>query len=136
MPIRRNKDQKKESLIDFYNRDEWTGPFEISARKMLDVINWLNTNFKQTELIGTTSHQRLVIHASENDDSEWSIIISNSGLKEYYIEYKVPKAQSPWENAWIHGTAKDFNEIKQYILIAMKESGNWKGTNEFENLTE
>lgn len=129
MPIRRNKYQKKESLIDFYHLDEWTGPFEISASKMLDVISWLNTQFKQTELIGTTSHQRLVIHASD-DDSEWSIIISNSGLQEYYIQYKVPNDQSPWENAWIHGTAKDFNEITQYILIAMEKCGSWQGNSE------
>ena len=133
MPIRRDKNQKNESLIEFYKREEWTDSFEAAARRMIEVVNWLNRTFKQTELIGSTSHQRLAIHASNDDDADWAVIISNWGLEEYYVEYKMPENQSPWKDAWVHGTATGFDELTQYLVIAMKATKNWKGNDELAN---
>ncbi len=125
MPIRRNKNQKEETFEEFYKREEWTDLWGISAENMLKVVHWIDHKFKTTQLVGTTSHQRLVIHSNTDDESEWAIIISNSGMKEYDIEFKLPTDKSPWSNAWVRGVANDLEELKQYIQKAMKESGNW-----------
>ena len=134
MPILRSKYQSDEKLEEFYKREEWEGGFKIIANNMLNLINLIDENFVETELIASTSHQRLCIQSKDDKVPEWLIIISNGGLNEYYLEYKVPEYKSPWKEAWMKGTAKDIYEAIIFLIKSMIETGNWKDNYELNVL--
>lgn len=134
MPIKRSTYQSKETIEDFYKSNEWTGGFELISKNMLDLIDLINSSFIDTELIVSTSHQRLCIQDRDDDKLNWVIIISNCGLDEYYFEYKVPEHKSPWDEAWMKGTAGNLNEAIVYLIKSMVETEVWKDNQELINL--
>ncbi|OJJ21274.1 hypothetical protein BKI52_11970 [marine bacterium AO1-C] len=136
MPIKRSQQQAHESLEDFYKRDEWKGGWEIAAKNMLEIIDFLNENFIDTKLIAMTSHQRLCIQNKDDETSGWLVVVQSVGLDGYYIEYKVPNDKAPWENAWIKGTPKSLKEAKKYLVISMLACEGWPGNKELEKLKE
>jgi len=133
MPIR-SKYQSEETLKEFYNRKDWEGGFKIISKKMLEFIDLVNEHFNDTQLIASTSHQRLCIQDKDDEKLNWIIIISNSVLNEYYFEYKVPKNKSPWKNAWMKGTASNLEESIIYLIKSMSESEVWNGNKELIKL--
>ena len=136
MPIKRTKYQSEKSLKEFYTSNEWKGAFKIRSKKMLDIIDAINEIFIETNLIATTSHQRICIGVKEEIPLNWIIIISNNCLDEYHFEYKVPNENSPWDNAWMTGTAKNLQEAIKYLLTSMDKSGAWKGNRELVKLSK
>ena len=134
MPIKRSQYQSDKSLEEFYNSNEWEGAFEIISKKMLEFIDLVNENFCETQLIASTSHQRLCIQDKDDNRLNWIIIISNVALTEYYFEYKVPKNKSPWDNAWMKGTASNLEEAIIYLVKSMSESEVWNGNKELIKL--
>ena len=134
MPIKRSQYQSEETLEEFYNRKEWTGAFKLISGKMLQLIDWIDENFMETELIASTSHQRLCIQDKNDKRLNWIIIISNQGMDEYYFEFKVPKNRGPWDEAWIKGKAISFEESIIYLIKSMNDSEVWKENKELIKL--
>ena len=136
MPIKRSQYQSEKSLEEFYNSKEWSGAFEIISKRMLEFINLINENFSKTQLIASTSHQRLCIQDKDDKRLNWIIIISNIASTEYYFEYKVPNNKSPWDNAWMKGTASNLEESIIYLIKSMNESEVWNGNQELIKLNK
>lgn len=134
MPLKRSTYQSEETFNEFYNRSEWQGTFQLISKKMIEFINLVNENFVETVLIASTSHQRLCIQYKDNENLNWTIIVSNSGLSEYYFEYQVPMNKSPWDNAWMRGTASNLEESIIYLIKSMIESEKWCGNKELIKL--
>lgn len=134
MPIKRSTYQSEETIKEFYNRKDWEGGFKIISKKMLEFVDLVNEHFKETQLIASTSHQRLCIQDKEEKRSNWIIIISNTALDEYHFEYKVPKNKSPWKNAWMKGTADNLEESIIYFIQSMIESEVWNENKELIKL--
>lgn len=137
MPIKRSSDQKAITLEAFYRELSRisTVPRLIDAGgKMIALLKLIDELFLETQLWGLTSHDRLVIQAEDNWKADWYVIISSIGLDEYYFEYALPAHKSPWPHAMVRGEAKNLEEGKKYLLIAMRESEGWKGNKELEQL--
>ena len=136
MPIKRCSDQKAITLEAFYkdvSKHHNQKPFDV-GEKMLSLLKLINELFTNTQLWGLTSHYRLVIQSEDNWKSDWLIIISNIGVDEYYFEYLIPTHKSPWPNAMVRGEAKNIEDAKRYLLIAMRESEGWVGNKELDKL--
>jgi len=101
---------------------------------MIALLKVINSLFINTQLWGLTSHARLVIQSKDEWKSDWFVIINSVGLEEYYIEYLLPNHRGPWPNAIVRGEAKNLEEAKKYLLIAMRESEGWVGNKELELL--
>lgn len=134
MPIKRSPDQGRQTLEKFYLEFLETGPNQYVdiAMKMLELIKMINHTFKETQLWGLTSHARLIIQSEDNSESKWYVIIENVGTDDFYFSYLMPVDKRPWENARVRGQAKSIEEARNFMLIAMKESGGWKGNKELE----
>lgn len=131
MPIIRCKDQKRQTLEEFYS--EWASDKNhISAnlgKSMLAIIDLINNTFIETKIYGLTSHAHLLLLSSDRFVS----IIAN-GLQEFHIEYLIPKEKQPWSNATVKGATKSLDEFRNYIIIAMTESQGWKDSDELKRL--
>ena len=134
MPIKRSTYQSEETIESFYERPEWTGGFKLISKNMLKLIALINSNFTKTEFVVSTSHQRLCIQDKDDEKLNWIIIISNGALDEYYFEYKVPENKSPWDEAWMKGTAKNLNDAIVYLIKSMIETDIWKDNEELNEL--
>jgi len=138
MPLFANTKQNKEKTIenfysDFvYNQNGIVG--QNIADNMLEFIRMINQAFVETKLWGLTSHFRLVLQSEDKWNAGWYIIVSCVGGKEYYFEYLLPDNKSPWPNAYVRGVAYSLNEAKNYLLIAMKETGGWTLNDELRKL--
>jgi hypothetical protein len=138
MPIKRSSDQKSMTLEEFYLEftEKSNNSYTDVGKKMLEMIEMINDTFKDTLLWGLTSHARLVIQAEDNWRADWYVIISNIGTDEYYFEYLLPDEEKPWPNATVRGEAKNLEEAKRYLLIAMHKSKGWFGNEELKALIE
>lgn len=136
MPIKRCSAQKNISLEDFYIElsKSSSDRYIVIGKRMLDVIKLINSIFIETDLIGLTSHERLLILVEDNWKSSWYVNIGNIGTDKYQIEYLMPKQKEPWSNATVRGEAKNIQDLKCYLLTAMERSEAWKGNNELEFL--
>lgn len=68
MPIERCSDQKSQSLREFYNdlKKEKSNPvWEKKGQAMLDFLDMIDENFKETRIWGMTSHDTLVLQAQD-----------------------------------------------------------------------
>ncbi len=143
MPITRNTNQSEISLEEFYLESISIGEkfgkendFNVRAGKsMIQLLEMINEIFKDTQIWGLTSLKRLVIQKENDWKSDWYIIITGGGHEQYTIEYLLPKNIRPWENARVRGEAKNLEEAKRYLIIAMNECGGWKGNQELIQLT-
>lgn len=137
MPLIRCKEQKRQSLEEFYN--EWASSDNtISSelgKSMLRVIEKINQAFVETTIFGSTSHAHLLLFTTETNDADWYVaIIANA--EEYYIEYRMPKDEQPWKDATVKGATKFPDEFMNYVIIAMTKSGAWADNKELTKLYE
>lgn len=138
MPLLGNTIQTKAKTIEgFYfdlTKDKSNPVWEKIGKNMLAFIDLINQTFIDTKIWGLTSHAHLVLQTTDKWDDDWYITINCIGTNEYYFEYRLPVDKSPWENATVKGVAKDMNEAKRYLLIAMRESEGWKDNQELKEL--
>ena len=133
MPITRNKDQKSQSLIEFYQEAKDIGD-EFSANYgelMLTWINEINSQFKTTEIWGLTSHYRLILQ-NENDWTSPAFVVLIASYDEYHLEYLIPEDDQPWENACVKGATKSIDTAMEMLKVAMKKSTGWVGSAELD----
>jgi hypothetical protein len=137
MPIVRCSDQKGRTLEEFYKEigeDKSNPVWEKRSKAMLDFLEMINKNFKETKIWGLTSHDTLVLQSQDSWQSDWYVSINNIGSNEYYIDYKMTEDKQPWPNATVRGVANSLEKAKEYLAIAMNESGGWKGNEEVGGL--
>ncbi|WP_338793222.1 hypothetical protein [Bernardetia sp. MNP-M8] len=131
MPIQR-RDNNFGTLEEFYQKIEKI-PHELDfGSRMLLLIDEINKMFVHTDLWAYTSHGTLVIQNIDDIKQEEQLIeICYHYNGTYRINYEMPK-HAPWKNAkvHVHGLADGIEEIKKYLLIAMRESEGWKGNEE------
>jgi hypothetical protein len=143
MPIKRNTNQEKLTLKEFYGelvsrgeKFEKISDFNVNVGKdMIRLLEMINETFKETQLWGLTSLIRLIIQKENDWASDWYVIISGGGAGNYRIEYLVPENKRPWKNARVQGEAKNLEEAKKYLIIAMNECEGWKDNKELQILT-
>jgi hypothetical protein len=135
MPITRSSEQSSRTLEEFYTElaETSSASFANAGKEMLHVLDLINTTFKQTQLWGLTSHARLILRNTDDFGSD-SLVIVNGFAGEYYIEYLLPPNKRPWNYAYVHGTATSLDELRQYLVIAMTESGGWPDNEELRQL--
>ncbi|MBT1711030.1 hypothetical protein KK062_22495 [Fulvivirgaceae bacterium PWU5] len=139
MPIQRSSDQKRQTLREFYielkNYDS-NPVWATRGQAMLDFLDLIDQNFKQTKIWGLTSHDTLLLLAEDNWESGWFVAISNIGTTGYHFEYRMPEHKSPWPNAIVKGVAPTIQDSMGYLAIAMKESEGWPDNKEVNKLLE
>ena len=131
MPIKRNTEQKSKTLIEFYteNKNESNTFSKGAGTLMLNWIDRINTEFKETEIWGLTSHNHLILQ-TENDYTSESYVILTTGMDEYHIEYLIPKESEPWKNAYVKGATKSLDEAMLMLKIAMRNCKGWNKSKE------
>ena len=134
MPIRRSSYQSDQTLEEFYLSDDWGQAYQKAVEELLSVVKMINALFHETDLVASTSHQRLCIQDVDDERLHWVVIIDNVGLGEYYFSYRVPEHKSPWEDAWMHGTAKGLDQAKLFLVKSMVETEAWQDNAELERL--
>lgn len=144
MPIKRNSSQDITGLKEFYNElignpeaPEGTNFILSTAGKnMLRFIEMINETFKDTQLWGLTSVDRLVIQREDNSESEWYITIASIADGSFLVQYLMPTKKRPWKNAAVHGSAENLEEAKRLLIIAMNECEGWKENQELKELVK
>jgi hypothetical protein len=139
MPILRRSEQKRQTLEDFYKEFIPKSEDKIAdvGTPMLEVLEFLNINFKNTVIYGLTSLAFLLLFNSDEEDSDYFIVISaykSNDDNEFRIEYIIPENERPWEGAIVQGKSRTLEEFKNQIIISMYKSGGWKNSAELENL--
>lgn len=133
MPIIRSSAQKSKTLEEFYKEltsDNLTMIENEIGRAMLDFISMVNETFTKTTLYGLTSHYSLLIQSTDNWKDDWFVTVYSIGDKKFQFEYKMPEDQSPWDHAVVRGQANTIDEAKDFLIIAMTESGGWEDNKE------
>lgn len=139
MPIVRRFEQKKGTLEEFYKEFIPKPEDQIGdgGTPMLEVLESINTNFKETVLYGLTSHASLLLFSNDHEDSDYYIVINafrSNYYGEYRIKYVIPENDSPWKGATVNGSSRTLDEFEKMIIISMYKSGGWKNNIEVENL--
>jgi hypothetical protein len=131
MPIKRNTEQKSKTLIEFYTeiKNESNTFSKGAGTLMLNWIDRINTEFKETEIWGLTSHNHLILQ-TENDYTSESYVILTTGMDEYHIEYLIPKEYEPWKNAYVKGATKSLDEAMLMLKTAMRNCKGWNKSKE------
>ncbi|WP_452227604.1 MULTISPECIES: hypothetical protein [unclassified Lacinutrix] len=126
MPIRRNTDQKSKTLTEFYS--ELKNDSNVISKGvgtlMLNWIGRINSEFKETEIWGLTSHYHLILQ-NENDYTSNNYVVLTTGMDEYHIEYLIPKELEPWK-----GATKSLDEAMEMLITAMINSKGWSKSTE------
>ncbi|KFF19665.1 hypothetical protein [Chryseobacterium sp. JM1] len=139
MPIVRRFEQKKATLEEFYKEFIPKPEDQIGdgGTPMLEVMESINSMFKETVLYGLTSHASLLLFNNDHKDSDYYIVINafrSNYYGEYRIEYVIPGNDSPWKGATVNGASRTLAEFEKMIIISMYKSGGWKNNIEVENL--
>lgn len=135
MPLIRCSEQKRQRLEEFYTGfiPDKVNKFADCGTPMLKVLDLINSTFTQTIIYGLTSHATLQLLAEDSSLSPWYVALN--GLEdEHYIEYLMTVEKQPWPNAKVKGVTKSLDELKQYLIIAMYESGGWTNSKELNSL--
>ncbi|NTS43126.1 hypothetical protein HRG84_19730 [Flavisolibacter sp. BT320] len=137
MPLIRCKEQKRQTLEEFY--EEWDSSDNMISsdlgKAMLRVIDKIKETFVETTIFGGTSHAHLLLFTTATNDADWYVsIIANADA--YNIEYRMPKDKHPWKDATVKGATKSLSEFMNYVIIAMTESGAWTENKELKRLYE
>lgn len=131
MPLKRNTDQKSQTLIQFYEEAKNTD-IHTSGNTGELMINWIkeiDSEFKTTEIWGLTSHYRLILQ-NKNDYTSPNYVVLIAGHGEYHLEYLIPESSQPWENTYVKGATKSLEEAMKMLKTAMRESKGWIDSNE------
>jgi hypothetical protein len=135
MPIIRNTDQKSKTLIEFYSElKNDTGIVSKGAGTLM--LNWIyriNSEFKETEIWGLTSHYHLILQ-NKNDYTSKTYVILTTGMDEYHIEYLIPNESKPWENAFVKGATKSLDKAMKMLKISMLNSKGWNKSTELNEI--
>jgi len=137
MPLKVCKNHSSRTLIEIYkeNANDQDGTmWQSQSENMIELINFINQHFKETNLWGLTSLMRLVLLTENDTASKWYVTIANSGTNEFYFDYSIPENESPWPNGSVTGVAQTIEEAKKFIAISMHKSSAWKGNIELEKL--
>ena len=129
MHLTRSQDQKSKTLDEFYTEiSDSEHPVDREGGKaMLDLIARLRALPDDRQVYGLTSHYRLVLLAEDNYQSPWFVIISALDSRNYFVEYLMPKAITPWkQSAYVRGEVRSEDEAVEMIVIAMEKSEGWK----------
>jgi hypothetical protein len=89
----RCKDQKSETLEEFYSRwaeDDYPPSQEV-GEAMLNLISRLRSLPDKRRVFGSTSLHRLCLLADGTWMSPWFVIISACDKQNYFVEYLMPK---------------------------------------------
>ena len=136
MPLTRCSEQKRQTLEEFYS--EWaSSDNQISSaigKSMLRIVDLIDRTFIKTKIYGLTSHAHLLLLSQDNSQSDWYVSIIANGLKEFHIEYLLPKNKQPWAKASVKGAIKSIDEFRKFIIIAMTESLGWEDNSELNEL--
>ena len=123
MNLKRASCQTGESLTEFYSElathDGWTCVCEM----MLQLLPKLEGLADEVPIWGLTSHERLVLLATDDYRTPWFVMITPHRWEEYDIHYLLPKAEAPWGGARVEGIARDLDQASRMIRIAMQRSG-------------
>ena len=105
MQIKRCKDQKGETLEEFYTGSscDSNDGLHISNKAMLSLLKGLENQTFDKNIYGLTSMNRLCLLAENDWESPWYVIISALDDKNYYIEYILPQRFAPWPYAMVKG---------------------------------
>jgi hypothetical protein len=133
MPLKRNTDQKSNTLIQFYEEvknsdDQYSSNL---GELMIKWIKEIDSVFKTTVVWGLTSNYHLILQ-SRNDYTSPNYVVLIAGRDEYHLEYLIPEATQPWGNAYVKGTAKSLHEAMTILKIAMKKSNGWPESTELD----
>lgn len=101
---------------------------------MLSVLDMIDSTFKKTVIYGLTSHATLVLLREDSSWSPWYVKVTG-WEGEFYIEYLLPPPKRPWNQAYVSGTATSLPELREMLLIAMRESEGWQDCEELISLT-
>ena len=137
MPIIRITDQKKETLEEFYKEltnEKATIVENGIGKTMLSFLSMVNNTFLNTTIYGFTSHYSLCIKSEDHWESDFYVVIQGYGDQKFQLEYKMPETKSPWKYAMVKGQANTIEEAKDFLIIAMAESGGWTNNKELRNL--
>ena len=119
------KDQKSESLEEFYGeltrKDGWVE----GAKAMLELIARLRSLPDDRQVFGLTSHARLILLAEDDFTSPWFIIIAALDKRNYFVEYLMPESIAPWLGARVRGEGRSEDEAIQMIKTAMERCEGW-----------
>jgi hypothetical protein len=136
MKIKRYPEQSEDSLEDFYRQISDNKAYDRTevGKAMLQLLDALSEVFEQTQIWGVTSHARLVLLDDSGMPSGGHVTISSPGFTFYTIEYLLPIAKQPWQNAQVTGGVDTLEKAIDYVLIAMRESEGWIGNKELTRL--
>lgn len=137
MPLIRSSDQKSKTLEEFYSElieSQKNMIQQNTGKAMLSFISLVNQLFINTILYGTTSHDILLIQATDNWEDGWFVAIYAYEDATIQIEYKMSKMKSPWQDAIVKGQTNSIEEAVNYLIIAMMECEGWKDNNELNIL--
>lgn len=127
MSLKRNTDQKSQTLIEFNNefKNSDNTFSQKAGSQMIQWIKQINHELSEIEIWGFTSHASLLLQ-NKNDIASEKYIILNTGLDEFYIQYLIPKEKEPWQNAYVKGETKSLNEAMVMLKKAIVNSEGWK----------
>ncbi|TPN83866.1 hypothetical protein [Aquimarina algicola] len=132
MPIKRNRNQDDQTLIEFYTEKTKTpyGFTKGAATLMLHWIERINEELKETKIWADTANLHLNLQ-NVDDFSENFVTIATS-TDEYHIDYKVPSESEPWENARTRGSTKSLDDAMKMLKKAMIYSKGWIESSELK----
>ena len=136
MPLKRSSDQPSRTLQEFYtelreNKDSYENKIGEAALAFIELVN---QTFIQTEIWVWTSHYSLVLSDKDDWEAGWFVGVDCAALHEYRLRYQIPEQRSPWPDAMVEGVANTVEKAKDYLIIAMVESGGWPTSNELRQL--
>jgi hypothetical protein len=134
MPIRRISEQTRGTLEEFYRNASNEDPSIDTGSGMLQLIDWINQQFRVSNIWALTSLNRLVLLNENNWQSRWYVIIYNWSGSYFAFEYLLPLSKQPWPDAMVRGETNSFDEATKYLLISMDESGGWNENEELKQL--
>jgi hypothetical protein len=138
VPLKRNTKQSAHGTLEVHYKllpeGKTNSAFQRISKNMLAFIEMVNQAFTETTIWAITADEAIILQNEDNHHAEAYIMIHNTGDNFYYFEYLMQAEKSPWPNATVKGAAKDLEEAKKYLLIAMNECGGWQNNNELEKL--
>lgn len=136
MPIIRSSEQKSKTLEEFYKEfisDTSSSFYNEVGKVMCSFLSMVNDTFIRTTLYGLTSHDTLTIQPTDKWEDGWYIAITALSDKIIQFEYKMNE-KSPWRYAIVKGQANTIQEAREFLIIAMTETGGWKENKELRKL--
>ncbi|MEM0966254.1 MAG: hypothetical protein AAGJ81_08920 [Verrucomicrobiota bacterium] len=127
MNLSRCKDQKRQSLEEFYT--EFARSESEASKKMGEAMLSLLRNLKksrnETVAFGLTSHAKLYFLEEDTYESPWYVSVFGTTPNEYRIDYLMPRESQPWSEARVSGRAYSETEAIEMLFTAIQKSDGW-----------